>query len=656
MCGIAGALLRDPSGSASIDERAVRAALARLQHRGPDDEGVCQSQGLVLGHRRLSILDLSSAGHQPMQTPDGRFTCSLNGEIYNYLELRDELSAHGHSFRTGTDTEVLLAAFAQWGEGALPRLRGQFAFAIWARESSRLWLARDRVGEKPLYYWRDGSRLVFASEIKAIVELLPSPPPLSPDSLVTYLHYQFVLEPDTPLEGVRKLPAGHVIEIGSDCWTAEPRRYWDLASVPALDGDPLERLRHALESAVDLTLRSDAPVGVALSGGLDSGVIAALASRRRRDLAAFTVGYPGQRDFDERAQASELAASLKIPWHSAELCTEDFVAIFPDLIARLDEPIADVASYGHFAVSKLARDHGVKVLLTGIGGDELFFGYGWVREALRLSRLKRELSRSPSSFTLGRARLLRWLLERTPLFNIAANRRLPAGWRHFVDRVFDAGKIDLDRPDEWVFYQLDYHWRPAERFSDQVLAGGFKARVPPRHAYALMRGLGGDHPNPEVSICRLLFASWLVSNCLDLGDRLSMASSVETRVPLLDAQLIETVIGFWKSARERGGGIETALDHKAWLRAIARDVLPRDVVDRPKRGFITPTAEWITAVNARYRAWLEDGALIAAGVLDPDRLRRWLRETPDGIHRQFFQYKLTLLETWCRVVFRARQT
>jgi len=652
MCGIAGVLRRDQPGGPSSDERDVRVALARLRHRGPDDEGLCQAQGLVLGHRRLSILDLSPAGHQPMHTPDGRFTCSLNGEIYNYLELRAELAPAGHRFSTGTDTEVLLAAFAAWGPGALRRFRGQFAFALWDRQASRLWLARDRVGEKPLYYWRDDARLVFASEIKALLALLPSAPPLSPDSVNAYLHYQFVLEPDTPLEGVRKLPAGHLMEIGADRWAAEPQRYWDLAAVPAADGNPTARLRDALESAVDLTLRSDAPVGVALSGGLDSGVIAALASRRRPDISAFTVGYPGQPDFDERAQARDLAARLKIPWHGVELRTEDFVAAFPQLVGLLDEPIADVASYGHFAVSRLARDHGVKVLLTGIGGDELFFGYGWVREALRLSRLKRSLAASASPWTRVRARLLRAALERTPVFNIVANRRLPAPWRAFVDRLFDPGKIDLDRPDEWVFYQLDYHWKPAEAFSQAVFADSFSRRLTPRGPYALMRGLSGDHPSLEVAVCRMLFDSWLVSNCLDLGDRLSMASSVETRVPLLDAALVETVIGLWKTPRLRsaGGAGDEALTHKTWLRAIASDVLPPELVDRPKRGFVTPTLEWMNAVNARYRPQLEDGVLLAAGVLDPDNLRRWLLGRPDTIHRQFFQYKLTLLETWCRVV------
>jgi asparagine synthase (glutamine-hydrolysing) len=652
MCGIAGLLLKDADGSADRggDERRVRAALGRLRHRGPDDEGLCRTQGLVLGHRRLSILDLSAAGHQPMETADGRLVCSLNGEIYNYLELRVELARHGHQFHTGTDTEVLLAAFAHWGTHCVEHFRGQFAFAVWDRLTRRLTLARDRVGEKPLYYWRDRERFAFASEIKALLELVPSTPALSPDSVNVYLHYQYVIEPETPLLGVCKLPAAHILEISAGAWDDASRAYWDFASIAPADGEPVDRLRDALDSAVELTLRSDAPVGVALSGGLDSSIIAALASRTRPDLAAFTVGYPGARDFDERRQARDLSAALGIPWHSVELRTEEFVTFFPSLVALLDEPIADVAAYGHFAVSRLAREHGVKVLLTGIGGDELFFGYGWVREALRLSRLKRGLHRRNSSWTRARAALLQWLLEQTRLFDVIANRRLPAGWRRVIDRGFDAGKIDLAHPDEWVFYQLDYHWRPAARFTEAVFAGDFKRRLQPRSAYRLMRGLGGDHPQLEVSVARLLFESWLVSNCLDLGDRLSMASSVETRVPLLDASLIETVMGLWKAGRA-----EDALGHKMWLRAIARDVLPADVIERPKRGFVTPTAEWTDAVNLRYQGHLTDGALIAAGVLNPDGLRTWLRRTPAGIHRQFFQYKLTLLEIWYRVIVHREQ-
>jgi asparagine synthase (glutamine-hydrolysing) len=642
MCGIAGILLRARDGT-DDDDRRVRAALARLTHRGPDDEGVCRSSGAVLGHRRLSILDLSAAGHQPMATADGRFSCTFNGEIYNYLELRDELSARGRTFRTGSDTEVLLAAVAEWGARSMERFRGQFAVAIWDADAKRLLLARDRVGEKPLHYWRDGERFAFASEIKALLQLLPSTPALAPDAVNTYLHYQYVIEPETLLEGVRKLPAGSTLEIDAGGWDAQPRRYWQLALVPPIDGNPVERMRHALDEAVTLTLRSDAPVGIALSGGLDSGVIAAMASRRRTDLTAFTVGYPGRRDHDEREAARALASSLGVPWFSAELPTSEFASFFPRMVELLDEPIADVAAYGHYAVSKLAASHGVKVLLTGIGGDELFFGYGWVRRAVQLSRDKLAALDDGSPASAARARRMRGLLQ-SPLYPLLTNHRWPLGWRQLIDRRCDAGRLDLEHPDEWVFYQLDYHWDPAVAFTAQVFTPAFAARLTPRGAYRLMHGLSNAAP-PELGVTGLLFDSWLVSNCLDLGDRVSMASSVEARVPLLEAGMIDTAIGLWKA-----GHAEEAQGHKTWLRAIASDLLPADFINRPKLGFVTPTVEWTQAVNARYGALVSDGALRRAGVIDPDRLRAWERQTTAGIRRDFLLYKLTLLELWCRIV------
>ncbi len=642
MCGIAG-ILPIGRGVGEADRRALRSALVRLGHRGPDDEGTFAAPEVLLGHRRLSILDLSPAGHQPMASPDGRYVLTFNGEIYNYLELRAELAAAGFAFHTGTDTEVLLAAFARWGRGCLQRLRGMFAFALWDCRERTLFLARDRVGEKPLYWWRDGARVVFASELRALLELLADRPGLSPDAVDQFLHWQYVVEPATLLRGVHRLPAGHTLTVGPGAWDAAPEPYWRLERAAPLEGDPVDALGAALEDAVALTLRSDAPVGLALSGGLDSGVIAAIAARRREGIRAFTVGYPGARAFDERAQACELARLLGIPWHSAELSTDAFASFFPSLVAAQDEPIADVAAYGHFAVARLAAEHGVKVLLTGIGGDELFYGYGWVREALRLSRLKLALRQGAGSRRRAGARMKRAVVA-GPALHVVANRRLPERWRERVHRFLDPGKLDLEHPDEWVFQQLDYHWAPAERFTRALYGRAFAAGMAPRAAYAPMRGLTAE-VEPAVAVARLLFDTWLVSNCLDLGDRVSMASSVEARIPLLDARLVETVIGLWKGGR--GGD---AAGHKLWLRAVARRWLPPQVLDRPKRGFVTPTAEWMAAVNTRYRPRLDGGALVQAGVLDGDRLRRWLASTPDGLHRAFFQYKLTLLELWSRQV------
>jgi asparagine synthase (glutamine-hydrolysing) len=642
MCGIAG-VLAARGGPAEADRRALAAALGRLCHRGPDDAGSFADAGVLLGHRRLSILDLSAAGHQPMASPGGRFVLTFNGEIYNYLELRAELAGHGFAFHTGTDTEVLLAAFERWGRGCLARLRGMFAFALWDREARTLFLARDRVGEKPLYWWRDGERFAFASELRALLELVPARPALSPDAVDQFLHWQYVVEPDTLLQGVRRLPAGHTLTVGPGAWGAAPEAYWRMEDAEPLERDPVEALGSVLEEAVGLTLRSDAPVGVALSGGLDSGVIAAIAARGRDGISAFTVGYPGARDFDERAQAAALARALGIPWHAAELSTDAFAAFFPALVAAQDEPIADLAAYGHFAVARLAAEHGVKVLLTGIGGDELFFGYPWVREALRLSRLKLALREGAGAGRRSLARAKRAVVA-GPAVNVVANRRFPAGWRDRVHRFLDAGKLDLEHPGEWVFQQLDYHWAPAERFTRALYPRAFRARLSPRAAYAPLRGLGAG-VEPAVAVARLLFDTWLVCNCLDLGDRVSMASSVEARIPLLDARLVETVIGLWKGGR--GGD---AAGHKLWLRAVARRWLPPEVLDRPKRGFVTPTAEWMAAVNARHGPRLDGGALVQAGVLDGGRVRRWLARPPAGLHRSFFQYKLTLLELWTRVV------
>jgi asparagine synthase (glutamine-hydrolysing) len=650
MCGIAGVLLRDRSADVRSECRRVDAALTRLRHRGPDDSGVYEGDGVLLGNRRLAILDLTPGGHQPMVSREGDFALVLNGEIYNYVELRATLESHGHTFRTTGDTEVLLAAWRVWGIGALERLHGMFAFAVWDVRARRLSLARDRLGEKPLFYWRDGARFAFASEIKGLVDLLPSAPPLSPTAIDTFLHYQYVIEPETPLEGVAKLPAGHVLEIGVDRWGAAPRAYWDVASVPAVDGAPAECLRGALERAIELTLRSDADVGIALSGGLDSAVIAALATRTRKDVAAFTVGYPGHPSFDERHAARQLADRLSIPHVSAELSTDQFAAFFPELVSALDEPIGDIAAYGHYAVAQLAARHGMKVLLTGIGGDELFFGYGWVREAVRLSRLKRHAVMRPSGFDRLRADLQRLVLGYPAILHAVANRRFPEWWRHTVERRFDYGRLDLEHPDEWVFYQLDYHWDPARQFTTELFSDAVRRTLPERHAFSLMRGLARDAGDPQFEIWQRLVDSWLVSNCLALGDRVSMAVSVEARIPLIERTVVETVIGLWKA-----GHLDDANGHKVWLRAAMADVLPDDVLTRPKSGFVTPTREWMTAVIDRYASTLADGALVQRGILDGGRLRRWMAGAA-SLHRDFFQYKLTQLELWTRLVAEGQRT
>jgi asparagine synthase (glutamine-hydrolysing) len=279
MCGVAGILSKSP-----IAPNEVHPALQYLRHRGPNASGVWSDAYIQLGHTRLSILDLSPAGHQPMSDPSDRFWITFNGEIYNYLELRAELTQLGYTFKSSSDTEVLLAAYQCWRIDCLERLRGMFAFGIWDRDTKILFLARDRTGEKPLYYWFNHDHFYFASELKALIPLLPETPSLDPVAIDLFLYYQYVPEPRTPLQGVVKLPAAHYLLISPQNWQVEPKSYWSLNQIQTIQGDRTELIRAELERVIKLTLRSDVPVGVALSGGLDSGAIAALAAPQYKDV------------------------------------------------------------------------------------------------------------------------------------------------------------------------------------------------------------------------------------------------------------------------------------------------------------------------------------------------------------------------------------
>jgi asparagine synthase (glutamine-hydrolysing) len=357
MCGILGFIFRKPSKRAPIDS----SLLAAIAHRGPDGSGVYINEHVQFGHTRLSIIDLSDAGRQPMSIEKDKYIVTFNGEIYNHLELRSELEELGERFLTDSDTEVLLAAYKVWGTECVKRFRGMFAFAIWDDANKSVFLARDRCGEKPLLYYRDGECLAFASELKAIVPMIGKKPVLEPTVVDMYLHYQFVPEPFTLLAGVYKLPAAHTLTISLTNWHAEPHSYWNVesttydGSLPDDTPSILASIRDGLEDAVKSTLRADVPVAIGLSGGIDSGAIAALAHKHYKEpMHAFSVGYPGRPPYDERQQAKKLADSIGMIFHEVELPVESFVDFFPDLVSIMDEPIADPAAFAHYAVPKAA--------------------------------------------------------------------------------------------------------------------------------------------------------------------------------------------------------------------------------------------------------------------------------------------------------------
>ena len=379
MCGIAGIISSSPIDSSHIT--AVEAMNHRLIHRGPDDAGKFTAANVCLMMRRLSIIDLEGAG-QPLYNEDRSLAIVANGEIYNYLELQKQLKSRGHTFTTDGDIETVLHLYEEHGLDCVQHLRGMFAFALWDSRRQRLVLARDRMGEKPLYFYQHEKALIFASELKAILASRLVPFELEPHALNLYFHYQYVPEPLTPVKGVRKLDAAHIITIDVDPWNVQEKCYWRMEDAPPIDGDAATLIAEQLETVSEIVIRSDVPVGVALSGGFDSSAIAALAARKYPCVMhAFSVGYPERPASDERADAQALANHLGLPFHDIELSTREMVSFFPELVYWRDDPIADISGFGYYMVMKAAREQGVPVVLQGQGGDELFWGYDWVRQA-----------------------------------------------------------------------------------------------------------------------------------------------------------------------------------------------------------------------------------------------------------------------------------
>ncbi len=643
MCGVIGIFNRFPGAERRLSQEEV----SRLRHRGPDAHGIYNDGPVSLGHRRLSILDLTEGGAQPQSTRDGRYTVTFNGEIYNYIELRRELADHGISFYSASDTEVLLAAYRVWGKECVKRFRGMFAFALYDRIEQTLFMARDRCGEKPFFFYRDAERFYFASELKGLLPLLPFIPSLDPSAIDMYLHYQYVPEPFTLLQGVRKLPAAHTLFLSTDDWNAEPVRYWDvrIADDPECAAvqpqDIPDIIRSRLEESVVLTLRSDVPVGLALSGGIDSGAIASFARRHTTDqFHAFSIGYPERPPYDEREQAKTLANDFGITFHEVELRVDDFVAFLPSLVSITDEPIADIAAFGHYAVPRAAAEHGIKVLLSGTGGDEVFWGYPWVRRSVEINEF---LFRHPF---LGMLRKLpRTFWEWEALWKAGSHLRMVNAHSPLLDFLREIGALDIREPSgQLIFYELVKDFVGARPLCQRIY-GAAMCELPTHNVFIPTALAASSIEEIPATVIRLLFDTWLVSNCLTLGDRVAMGCGVEVRLPFLDVRLIESVM----TMRRRNP--DHRLGHKAWLRKALKGVLPEEILTRPKAGFQPPVEEWLKGARDQYAKLLREGRLVNAGILNASRLDTFLRECENNDNLLlFFLYKIILLEIWCRAV------
>lgn len=634
MCGISGLISR---ARITTDEvHCVGRIDHKLFHRGPDGSGEYFDAHVALAVRRLSVIDLDG-GWQPLYNESRTLTLVANGEIYNHTELRRKLKGLGHRFTTASDCETIIHAYEEFGLEFVKHLRGMFAFALWDEIQQRLVLGRDRMGEKPLYLYEDEGQIVFASELKALLASGIVPFELDPEALDLYFHYQYIPEPQTPLKGVRKLDAAHLLIVDVEPWRIEEICYWRAEDAPEIDGQAGPLIRQQLEEVSELIVRSDVPVGVALSGGLDSSVVAALASRHSaKALSAFSVGYTNRPAEDEREYARQLARHLNLPFHEVEVSTHEVVEFFPKLTYWRDDPIADIAGHGYYAVMKLAREQQVPVVLQGQGGDELFWGYPLLQQAARESLEKRELQKS------GVTSSLRYLAFKSPP---ALSGRGLAGWaldlgglRSGFQRWQDHSAAPADR---LVFYDLAPDFRIASNEARRLYAKRFREALStsdPTRLFTMAR----PWPNTDVALTNLISATYLRGNGIAQGDRLSMASSVEMRLPFLDHKLIETVIGLRKSQSD------VNLPAKTWLRQAVKDVLPDWVMNRPKRGFAPPVRTWHNALFSAYGDSLRDGYLVQNAVLNPESAENLAlgRFPADAICP--LSFKALVLEQWCR--------
>jgi asparagine synthase (glutamine-hydrolysing) len=587
--------------------------------------------------RRLSIIDLE-AGWQPLYNEDRTVVLVANGEVYNYQELRDKLEGLGHVFATGSDCETIVHAYEEFGPEFVAHLRGMYAFALWDERKGRLILGRDRMGEKPLYLAMNGDSLYFASEMRALVQAGVVPFRLDPQSVNLYYHYGYVPEPRCMVEGIRKLPAAHVLTIDVAGWSIRERCYWRMEDAPPLEGNPGQLIRSELERCAQIITRADVPIGVALSGGLDASTIAALASSATGgNVHAFTVGYTGTPWQDERANAKAFADHLKIPFHTVELSTRDLVEQYSDVNLHRDDPIADGSGVAVAAVAQLARRHSVPVLLFGHGGDELFWGYRWVKSALLATRRREALLAGlrgfkdyvrlrppPFSVTLG----LQWALSGAGILpewrQFLADRRAPPGRVVFYDSeaVFSRVNRALNRG----FFTNRF----AGLIGNPDLTRGFIAQ-------------NSDSP-PEVTLIRLICETYLLENGMTQSDRLSMAASIESRLPLVDYRLVETVVGLHKTYPLAANSTP-----KQWLREAVTGILPDFVLKRRKVGFSPPWRQWGQALAESHGDQLIDGYLVQHDII-PAAVAVSQREAlyPRMSGPQPMASLSLSLENWCR--------
>jgi len=626
MCGICGKLTFDRE--ATVSPSLINSMLATIRHRGPDDQGIRCSENVGLGHRLLSIIGVSS-GHQPLCNEDGTVWVTFNGEIYNYKELRADLIAKGHSFRTQTDTEVIVHLYEECGHECVTKLRGMFAFAIWDERDKILLLARDRIGIKPLYYFVNERCIVFASEIKAILVDEEVEPEIAPEMIDRFLTFLYVPGEETLLKGIRKLAPGTVMIVRDG--RVDLRTYWDLefGCVRGSLRNAERELVGLLEETVRLHMMSDVPVGFLLSGGLDSTALLSLASRvapqTEFPVRSYTVGFGTGGIEDERPYAELAADAFGSRHHDLTISAADFAAFMPNYIWHMEEPVCEPPAIALYYISRLAREE-VKVLISGEGGDEAFAGYPNYRTILWIERIKRMLGplAGASATCIDVANRMSLRSERV------------ARYAPLLAAPFDS-------------YYYGRTSNPNSYFNSSetnLYSGDFAERVGKDASIAGLRAHLSAAPQGDV-VNRMLYLDtkmWLPDDLLLKADKMTMANSVELRVPLLDHRILEFAASLPGNFKIRG------LATKYIAKRALRGQVPPEIMGRRKAGFPVPYEAWL---GNELRGWLSDILLdrttLSRGYFKESTIRGLLQgATSWPSFRAKELFSLVTLELWHR--------
>lgn len=623
MCGICG--IFDAEGQGAAQQGLVRRMADSLAHRGPDNDGFLVTPHCVLGHRRLKIIDLSPLGKQPMTNEDESVWISFNGEIYNYLELRPELVQRGHHFRSNSDTEVMLHLYEDEGEDFLQRLNGMFALSLWDARRGRLILARDRFGKKPMYYYNDGRRLLFGSELKALLADPGVPRELDHDALSLYLSLGYIPCPATIFKNIFKLPPASFLVVERDgegrVRLRGPQRYWNLQYRPdekLTEAECIPRIRELIRDAVRIRMFSDVPLGAFLSGGVDSStVVAAMAEVSGRPVETFSIGFD-ESSFDELPYAEMVAKQFGTNHHTFR-CTPNALEVLPTLVHHYDEPFADSSAIPTYYVSKIARQQ-VTVALSGDGGDEVFAGYTRYDKAMQRRQWARFF---PEPLIAAGFRLA------TEMYPVGSR-----GW----------GILHRNSLPPLASYMADVSiFQPREKRA--LLAAAWSG---PSNGdiFAMARDIAARTGSKEF-LSQMQYVDemlYLPDDILVKVDRASMAVSLETRAPLLDYRLAEFLATVPAKLRYRNG------EKKYLLKKAVENILPAEILYRQKMGFGVPLKHWFRKEAADFaRDVLLAQPARERGLFQPEEIRLCLDRHARG--RRDFSGKLWALlffELWCR--------